>query len=119
MPKVLIVDDIRSEVQLIADALTPKGYDCIQASNGLEAVERARTELPDLILLDVVMPGQDGFATCRQLKRDVTTKEIPVVIVSSKNGESDRFWGQKQGASDYLTKPFSPDDLVTMVRRFV
>ena len=118
MAKVLIVDDVRSEVQLIANVLSPQGYDCIQASNGTEAIERARSEQPDLILLDVVMPGQDGFATCRQLKRDATTKDIPVVIVSSKNGESDRWWGQKQGAVEYLTKPFSPDDLVTLVRRF-
>ncbi len=71
-----------------------------------------------MILLDIVMPGQDGFATCRQLKRDATTKDIPVVMVSSKSGESDRFWGQKQGAADYLTKPFSPGDLLKMVRKY-
>ena len=65
------------------------------------------------------MPGQDGFATCRQLKRDAATKHIPVVIVSSKNGESDRFWGQRQGASDYLAKPFSPNDLLAIVRKYV
>lgn len=118
MAKVLIVDDIRSEVQLIANELTPRGYECLQASTGLEAVERARAEHPNLILLDIVMPGQDGFATCRQLKRDPTTKDIPVVIVSSKNGESDRFWGQKQGAAEYLCKPFSPAELVSMVKRF-
>lgn len=118
MAKVLIVDDIRSEQQLITDALAPHGYDCIQASTGAEAMERARTDQPDLILLDIVMPGQDGFATCRQLKRDAATKDIPVVIVSSKNGESDRFWGQKQGAADYLPKPFSPSDLVSVVKRF-
>ncbi|MCX8073217.1 MAG: response regulator [Candidatus Binatia bacterium] len=119
MPKILIVDDIRSDVQLMADTLRPAGYECIRASNGLEAIERARTEQPDLILLDIVMPGQDGFATCRQLKRDAATKHIPVVIVSSKNGESDRFWGQRQGASDYLTKPFSPSDLLAVVRKYV
>ncbi|MBI3784128.1 MAG: response regulator [Deltaproteobacteria bacterium] len=118
MPKVLIVDDIRSDVQLMADALRPAGYECIRASNGLEAMERARTEHPDLILLDIVMPGQDGFATCRQLKRDDHTKDIPVVIVSSKKGDSDRFWGQKQGASDYLTKPFSPTDLLSLVKKY-
>lgn len=118
MAKVLIVDDIRSEQQLITDALAPLGYDCIQASTGAEAMERARLERPDLILLDIVMPGQDGFATCRQLKRDAVTKDIPVVIVSSKNGESDRFWGQKQGAADYLPKPFTPSALVTLVKRF-
>ncbi len=118
MPKVLIVDDVRSDVQLMADALRPAGYDCIRASNGVEALERARSEKPDVILLDIVMPGQDGFATCRQLKRDTTTKHIPVVMVSSKNGESDRFWGQKQGAAEYLIKPFSPNDLLAIVKRF-
>lgn len=118
MSKVLIVDDIRSEVQLISNALDPQGYVCIQASNGTEAMERARAERPDLILLDIVMPGQDGFATCRQLKRDAATKDIPVVIVSSKNGESDRFWAQKQGAADYLAKPFGPAELVSLVKRF-
>ncbi|MBI4516129.1 MAG: response regulator [Deltaproteobacteria bacterium] len=118
MPKVLIVDDIRSEVQLIANVLSPQGYDCIQASTGVEAMERARADRPDIILLDIVMPGQDGFATCRQLKRDTLTKDIPVVMVSSKNGESDRFWGQKQGAIDYLAKPFSPSDLVSIVKRY-
>lgn len=114
----MIVDDIRSEVQLIANLLEPQGYNCIQASDGVEAMERARSERPDLILLDIVMPGQDGFATCRQLKRDTTTKDIPVVIVSSKNGESDRFWAQRQGAADYLSKPFSPNDLMSLVKRF-
>jgi CheY-like chemotaxis protein len=118
MRKILIVDDIRSEVQLIANLLTPQGYHCLQASDGIEAMEQARAERPDLILLDIVMPGQDGFATCRQLKRDATTKDIPVVIVSSKNGESDRFWAQKQGAADYLSKPFSPSDLTSLVNRF-
>lgn len=118
MAKVLIVDDIRSEVQLIANELAPRGYECLQASSGTEALERARLERPNLILLDIVMPGQDGFATCRQLKKDPVTKDIPVVIVSSKRGESDRFWGQKQGAAEYLCKPFSPDDLVSMVKRF-
>lgn len=118
MAKVLIVDDIRSDVQLMADTLRPAGYDCIRASNGIEAMERARAEHPDVILLDIVMPGQDGFATCRQLKRDSTTKDIPVVIVSSKSGDSDRFWGQKQGAADYLTKPFTPGDLLSMVRKY-
>lgn len=119
MPKILIVDDIRSDVQLMADTLRTAGYECIRASNGMEAIERARAGQPDLILLDIVMPGQDGFATCRQLKRDAATKHIPVVIVSSKNGESDRFWGQRQGASDYLTKPFSPSDLLAIVRKYV
>jgi twitching motility two-component system response regulator PilH len=118
MAKVLIVDDIRSEVQLIANVLAPEGYECIQANTGVEAMERARAERPDLILLDVVMPGQDGFATCRQLKRDSVTKDIPVVIVTSKDGESDRFWGQRQGAAEYLAKPFGPSDLLALVRRF-
>ncbi|MGD0948511.1 MAG: response regulator [Candidatus Binatia bacterium] len=118
MSKILIVDDIRSEVQLITNVLKPEGYDCLQASNGIEAMERARAEQPNLILLDIVMPGQDGFSTCRQLKRDPATKDIPVVMVSLKDGESDRFWARKQGASEYVTKPFTPDDLVSLVKRY-
>jgi twitching motility two-component system response regulator PilH len=118
MSKILIVDDIRSEVQLIANLLQPEGYDCLQASNGVEAMERARAERPNLILLDIVMPGQDGFSTCRQLKRDPATSAIPVVMVSSKAGDSDRFWAHKQGASEYLAKPFSPDELLSLVKRY-
>lgn len=118
MAKVLIVDDIRSELMLIANALRPLGYQCLEASDGSQAVAIAKAEKPDVILMDVVMPGQDGFATCRQLKRDPATKDIPVIMVTSKGGESDRFWGQRQGASDYLTKPFSPDDLIATVRRY-
>jgi twitching motility two-component system response regulator PilH len=118
MSKILIVDDIRSEVQLITNVLQPEGYDCLQASNGMDAVECARADRPNLILLDIVMPGQDGFSTCRQLKRDPATKDIPVVMVSSKDGESDRFWARKQGASEYLAKPFSPDELVSLVKRY-
>ncbi len=118
MAKVLIVDDIRSELLLIANVLRANGYDCIEASDGSQAYALAKAEKPDLILMDVVMPGQDGFATCRQLKRDPSTKEIPVVMVTSKGGDSDRFWGQKQGAAEYLTKPFSPDALLAAVRRF-
>lgn len=86
MPKVLIVDDIRSEQQLIANALRPHGYHCLEASDGSQAYAIAKAEKPDVILLDVVMPGQDGFATCRQLKRDPATKDIPVVMVTSKGG---------------------------------
>jgi len=118
MPKVLIVDDIRSELQIIANALRPHGYDCLEASDGREGYARAKQEKPDVILLDIVMPGQDGFATCRQLKRDPDTKAIPVVMVTSKKGESDQFWGRKQGAAEYLTKPFSPEDLLAVVKRF-
>jgi twitching motility two-component system response regulator PilH len=118
MPKILIVDDVRSEMQLMANALKPHGYVCIEATDGSQAYAIAKAEKPDLILLDVVMPGQDGFATCRQLKRDPATKDIPVIMVTSKSGDSDRFWGQKQGAAEYLTKPFSPDELLATVRRF-
>jgi twitching motility two-component system response regulator PilH len=118
MAKVLIVDDIRSELLLIANALRPHGYECLEASDGSQAYAIAKAEKPDVILLDVVMPGQDGFATCRQLKRDPATKDIPVIMVTSKGGDSDRFWGQKQGAAEYLTKPFSPEELVAAVRRF-
>ena len=114
MAKVLIVDDIRSEQQLITDALAPLGYHCIQASTGAEAMERARAEQPDLILPDIVMPGQDGFATCRNLSRDPETSGIPVVLVTTKAAESDVFWGKKQGAAEHIGKPWSKDQIETM-----
>ena len=91
------------------------GHTAVPAVNGKEAVILAKEHLPALILLDIVMPEQDGFVTCRQLKKDPATSAIPVVLISSKNGESDQFWGMKQGAADYITKPFDPARLAAAI----
>lgn len=118
MATVLVVDDLPSELQLMVNTLQGAGYSCITATNGEEAVQKATTQRPAVILLDVVMPRQDGFATCRTLKKNPQTSGIPVILVTSKNQESDQFWGKKQGAAEYITKPFVPSALVAAVRRF-
>lgn len=95
------------------------GHVVVPAHDGKLAVHLAQQHLPQLVLLDIVMPEQDGFVTCRQIKRGSTTSHIPVVLVSSKNTESDQFWGLRQGASEYITKPFNPSALASAVERML
>jgi len=116
MSKVLVVDDVATDSQLMASLLQEEGFSCVTASNGEEALALAKAEKPNLILLDIVMPKQDGYQTCRKLKKDPQTKDIPVIMVSSKNQDSDRFWAEKQGASGYITKPFTKDSLLKVVQ---
>jgi len=113
--KILVVDDSPTELQLMAEPLVAQGYRVITAANGIEALETAVREHPRLILLDVLMPGKNGFQVCRQLKTDPATSDIKIMIVSSKNQESDRFWGLKQGADEYLAKPFDNETLLSHV----
>jgi len=113
--KILVVDDSPTELQLMAEPLIARGYQVITATNGTEAMETALREHPRLILLDVLMPGKNGFQICRQIKTNPATSNIKVMIVSSKNQESDRFWGLKQGADEYLAKPFDDDTLLDHV----
>ncbi len=114
-PKVLIVDDSPTERFFLADLLSKKGYVVITAENGDEAVQKARAERPDVVVMDVVMPGQSGFQTTRALARDPVTQDIPVIICSSKDSETDRIWGLRQGARDYLTKPIKAEELLARV----
>jgi DNA-binding response OmpR family regulator len=113
--KILIVDDSPTARELIAGTLQGKGYHTMMAENGEEALHKAASEHPDLILLDVVMPGQNGFQVCRQLKTEDATKDIKIILVTSKDQKSDRFWGLKQGADDYLIKPFEKNKLLECV----
>ncbi len=117
--KILIVDDSPTAIELITEALQSKGLKILTASNGEEAIHKAQSESPDLILLDVVMPGQNGFQVCRQLKTGDSTKDIKVILVTSKNQKSDRFWGLKQGADDYLVKPFEKAELIKCVDSYL
>jgi len=117
--KILVVDDSRTDLEMITNVLESKGYDVIRATNGDEAIMQATTQHPDLIILDVVMPGKDGFQTCRQLKKDENTKDIIIVLLTSKDGKTDEYWGRKQGADDYITKPFIPEELVMSISRFI
>lgn len=110
--KILVVDDSPTELQLMVEPLLARGYRVITATNGIEALDAVARELPQLILLDVLMPGKNGFQVCRQLKSDPATRDIKILIVSSKNQESDRFWGLKQGADEYLAKPFTEEALL-------
>ncbi len=113
--KILVVDDSRTDLEMITNTLESKGYDVIRATNGEEALMQVTTQHPDLIVLDVVMPGKDGFQTCRQLKMDENTKDIKIILLTTKDGKTDEYWGRKQGADDYITKPFEPNKLIQRI----
>jgi len=102
--KILVVDDSPTERHLLTELLTKHGYQVITAESGEESIEKAKTELPDLVLMDVVMPGLNGFQATRTLTRDEATKHIPVIVCTSKGQETDKIWGLRQGAQDYLVK---------------
>ena len=114
---ILVVDDSPSEMQYMLRALAGKGYEFYTATDGEQALEKASRYHPDLILLDVVLPKKNGFQVCRQIKTSEPVANTRIILVSSKNQESDRFWGMKQGADAYLTKPFGPAALVEAVER--
>ena len=116
---ILIVDDSPTEMLLMLSALQGKGYTLLSATDGEQALQMAIERKPDLVLLDVVLPKKNGFLVCRQLKMSPETKATKVIMITSKTQESDRFWGLKQGADDYLTKPCSPGALLRSVERLV
>ena len=105
MARILIVDDSPTETYRFREILEKHGHKVFEATNGADGVATARAELPDLVLMDVVMPGLNGFQATRQLSKGEDTAHIPIVIVTTKDQETDRVWGKRQGASDYLTKP--------------
>ncbi len=112
MALILIVDDSPTEVYQMRRLLESHGYRTEAAADGAEAIRKAREMRPDLILMDIVMPGVDGFRATRALASDPDTRSIPVIMVSSKSQESDRVWGMRQGAVDFLVKPVKPAQLV-------
>jgi twitching motility two-component system response regulator PilH len=112
MPLILIVDDSPTEVHVMQTALQNHGYRTAVAGDGAEGVRLARQMHPDLIFMDVVMPGINGFQATRTLANDPETSAIPIVMVTSKNQQTDRIWGLRQGAIDYLVKPVSGNELV-------
>lgn len=119
MATILIVEDLETDARLMAEAIRKLGHTSVHASSGEEGVDAARRAKPGLILLDILLPGMDGFQTCRRVKKDPELAHIPIILCSSKTQESDRFWGLKQGASDYLTKPFTADQLAAAVRKHI
>ncbi|MGQ1359134.1 response regulator [Acinetobacter baumannii] len=119
MARILIVDDLPTETFRFKEILTKHGYDVLEASNGADGVTLAKAEQPDLVLMDVVMPGVNGFQATRQITRDEDTKHIPVVIVSTKDQATDRVWGKRQGAIDYLIKPIEEKQLIDVIKQFL
>ena len=119
MALIMIVDDSPTEVHVMKTALEKHGYETISATDGDECINLARQIMPDLILMDVVMPGINGFQATRTLTKDPQTKQIPVVMISSKNQETDKIWGMRQGAADYLTKPVTEADLVAKAKEMI
>ncbi len=116
MSLVLIVDDSPTEQHVMSRVLEKHGFETLLASDGEEAIAIAEQNRPDLILMDIVMPGMNGFQATRKLTRNPLTAEIPVVMISSKDQASDRAWGLRQGAVDYLTKPIDDKSLLAAVR---
>lgn len=116
---ILVVEDSATHRHLITTPLSRQGYQVSIAVNGEEALEKATRDRPDLIVLDVVLPKKNGFQVCRQLKTASATKDIKILMLSSKSRNSDRFWGMRQGADEYMTKPFDEAELVEMVARLI
>jgi twitching motility two-component system response regulator PilH len=114
--KILVVDDSPTDRQYMLETLAKRGYQVVTAENGEDAIVKAKAELPDLILMDVVMPGLNGYQATRQITRDDATKHIPVIMCTSKGAETDKIWGLRQGAKDYITKPLSESDLLEKIK---
>lgn len=109
--KIMIVEDSPTILRNITDLLQNEGYETITAIDGEEALEKAVRENPNLIVLDVILPKKNGFQVCRQLKTSPATQDIKILMMTSKSQDSDRFWGIKQGADDYMTKPYEDQEL--------
>lgn len=119
MSTILIVDDTRTDRELMAKVVASAGHQAVYAEDGEQALARTAELKPALVLMDVVMPTMNGFNACRKLKGNPTTSQIPVVLVTTKSTESDKFWGKKQGADDHIGKPFTPAELLNVIRRYV
>ncbi|MRI31555.1 two-component system response regulator [Endozoicomonas sp. OPT23] len=112
MANILVVDDSPTELFQLKGMLEKHGHSVLTAENGADGVALCRAERPDLVLMDIVMPGLNGFQATRQLSKGADTSHIPVIIVTTKDQETDRVWGMRQGARDYLTKPIKEDTLI-------
>ena len=119
MARILIVDDSPSQVMGISRIVEKLGHVPLTAEDGAAGVEAAKRELPDLILMDVVMPNLNGFQATRSISREATTKHIPVILVTTKDQDTDRVWGMRQGAKAYITKPFSESELSELITQYL
>ena len=116
--KILLVDDSKTELHYLSELLTRKGFVVRTAENGEEAMRRLADDKPDLILMDVVMPGQNGFQLTRAITRDPRFADVPVIMCTSKGLETDKVWGMRQGARDYVVKPVDADELISKIHAF-
>ena len=119
MAHILIIDDSPTDVKVLTTALEKAGHKVTAVADAEKGINTAKREQPDLVLMDVIMPGMNGFQATRTLSKDPETSSIPVVIVTTKTMETDRMWGMRQGARDFLTKPVSEKDLLANIRKHV
>ena len=117
--KILIVDDDKDFLKALTTVLENNGYGIVTATDGAQALELARTESPDLILLDIMLPGMNGFKVCRFLKFDENYKDIPIIIISAKADEEDKRLGRQMGAELYITKPFEDEELLQAIKQLI
>ena len=113
--KILVIDDSPTERFFLQDMLTKKGFNVVLAESGEDGVAKAKSEMPDLIFMDVVMPGLNGFQATRQISKDPVTAQIPIFMCTTKDQETDKVWGVRQGAKDYLVKPINLDELMAKI----
>ncbi len=116
--KILLVDDSKTELHHLSEILGKKGFEVRTAENGEDAMKRLGEDKPDLILMDVVMPGQNGFQLTRAITRDPRFANVPVIMCTSKSQETDKVWAQRQGARDYIVKPVDANELLNKIRAF-
>ena len=119
MARILIVDDSPSQLMGIRRIVEKLGHEALTAEDGAAGVEAAKREIPDLILMDVVMPNLNGFQATRSITREPTTRHIPVILVTTKDQDTDRVWGMRQGAKAYITKPFSEAELSELIVQYL
>lgn len=113
--KIMVVDDSPTERLVLTDLLTRNGYTVVTAESGEQAISQAKQALPDLILMDVVMPGMNGYQATRTISREESTRHIPIIMCTSKDQETDKIWGMRQGARGYLVKPLDPIELLAKI----
>ncbi len=119
MVRVLVVDDSPMVLEMVSAHLKQNGMEVIEATNGAEAVDRLKALTPDLVVTDVVMPQMNGYELCRWIKNNASTKNVPVIMCTTKSEEFDKYWGMKQGADAYLTKPYHPPELIKTIKQLL
>jgi len=119
MTTVLVVDDSPTVREFVSEHLRQNNFTVVEATDGLDATEKIKISVPDLVITDVVMPKMNGYELCRWIKGNVKNKTVPVIMCTTKSEEFDKYWGMKQGADAYVTKPYAPNELIIIVKRLI